>query len=118
MNVGEQHMLIAHLPDVFFQDHASKHKVSGFTNLCPEKENEETIIVPVKKSRKKVVAEKKEPDAVVEDVAEGKGRALRKVQFGRDEETSDGGRARKKAHANKYTHEIALTMRGPSGDSK
>ena len=52
------------------KDNASQHRASGCTNLCPEKENEETIIVPVKKSRKKVVAEKKEPGAVVEDVAE------------------------------------------------
>ena len=63
------------------------------------------------------IAEKKEPGAVVEDVAADKGK-LRKVQFGRNEETSDGGRVRKKANANKYTHEIALIMRGPSGDSK
>ena len=117
MNVGDQHLLEDHGSDVFLKDHASQHKVNGFTNPCPEKENEETIIVPVKKSRKKVVAEKKEPGAVVEDVAADKGK-LRKVQFGRDEETSDGGRVRKKANANKYTHEIALIMRGPSGDSK
>ena len=78
MNVGEQHMLIAHLPDVFLKDNASQHRASGCTNLCPEKENEETIIVPVKKSRKKVVAEKKEPGAVVEDANGAAERGVRR----------------------------------------